>query len=195
MEVALAGGEAKREEGREEATQLKVLPPWMIRQGMQLTASQRGETAAGDVKGENGESLHDGPEAKDVKPAAEEDQEEKQRRLQEEYLKAYYAALLKRQQDAEQEAAAAAATAMQATELVVTPDEDVRDEGVREVGMKSKREDEEDDEEVEWEEVAAAAGTRVRNVIATNFLLWFFCSVNHFLCFCEVSRFSLLQMG
>ncbi|CAM6106125.1 unnamed protein product [Calypogeia fissa] len=145
VEVALAGGEAKKEEDKEEAAQLKVLPPWMIRQGMQLTASQRGETRT-DVKTENGE-LANGAEPTDVKPA-EEDKEETQRKIQEEYLKAYYAALLARQQEAQQ------ATAPPLQELVVTPDEDVK-EDVREVGVKAKREDEEDDEEVEWEEAGA----------------------------------------
>jgi transcription initiation factor TFIIE subunit alpha len=141
VEVALAGGEAKKDEGREEEAQLKVLPPWMIRQGMQLTAAQRGENRT-DLKAEDGYPVVNGnSDVKDVKPA-EEDKEETQRRIQEEYYKAYYAALMARQQEAQQ------TTMIPEQELVLTPDEDVRDPEVREVGTKAKRD--EDDEDPEW---------------------------------------------
>lgn len=45
MEVALSGMDVK-EEGTEpdtKSTSMKVLPPWMIKQGMVLTKEQRGE--------------------------------------------------------------------------------------------------------------------------------------------------------
>lgn len=45
MEVAFSGAEGKGENIKSEAesTSLKVLPPWMIKQGMNLTKEQRGE--------------------------------------------------------------------------------------------------------------------------------------------------------
>ncbi|KAL3680532.1 hypothetical protein R1sor_023488 [Riccia sorocarpa] len=154
VEVALAGGDSKKEEEKEEAAQLKVLPPWMIRQGMNLTAAQRGETVKQEVKAEEGTSP-DGPDVKDVKPA-EEDKEEVQRRIQEEYLKAYYAALLQRQQQAEQQAVEPVKVE---TEEAAGNDGETEE---RQVGTKAKRDDgddveaEEEEEEVEWEDAAAA---------------------------------------
>ncbi|BBN15758.1 transcription initiation factor TFIIE subunit alpha [Marchantia polymorpha subsp. ruderalis] len=153
VEVALAGGDTKKDEGKEEAAQLKVLPPWMIRQGMTLTASQRGE-AKSEVKTEDGASLA-GPDTKDVKPA-EEDKEEQARKIQEEYLKAYYAALLARQQGAEQPTAQP-----EPVETGAEAADGVEETGERQVGMKAKREDgdegeAEEDEDVEWEHAAAA---------------------------------------
>lgn len=45
VEVAFSGVEGKGEGIKSEAenTNLKVLPPWMIKQGMNLTKEQRGE--------------------------------------------------------------------------------------------------------------------------------------------------------
>eukprot|EP01018_Ginkgo_biloba_P003438 Gb_11908 [translate_table: standard] len=130
VEVALSGMDVKTEDSKEDvAASLKVLPPWMIRQGMNLTDEQRGG-AKQELKPDDGSSFA-GPTV-DKKPANE-DKQGIQQNIQEEYVKAYYAALLKQQQ----EAAAAAAAAE-------TPSD-------RHVGMKAKRE-EEDEEAVEWEE-------------------------------------------
>lgn len=45
VEVALSGVEVKEEDAKPDpaATSMKVLPPWMIKQGMNLTKEQRGE--------------------------------------------------------------------------------------------------------------------------------------------------------
>ncbi len=82
VEVALAGGDVKREEGKDEAAggPTKVLPPWMIRQGMSLTAEQRGEAKL-EMKSEDSAALA-GPTAPlDVKPT-EEDNEAMQKKIQ-----------------------------------------------------------------------------------------------------------------
>lgn len=78
VEVALAGGEVKKEEGKDEAAggPTKVLPPWMIRQGMNLSAGQRGE-AKEEMKSEESATLAGGMDAK----PAEEDKEAVQRKL------------------------------------------------------------------------------------------------------------------
>ena len=56
VDVELAGSGVKEgdESGRDGST-LKVLPPWMVREGMNLTKEQRGEssnTSKGDEKSE-----------------------------------------------------------------------------------------------------------------------------------------------
>lgn len=77
MEVALAGGDVKKEEKDEAAGgPTKVLPPWMIRQGMNLSATQRGEAKEEE---QNGETY--GSTSMDIKPA-EEDKEAMQKKLQ-----------------------------------------------------------------------------------------------------------------
>lgn len=45
VEVALSGVEVKEEDSKPDpaATSMKVLPPWMIKEGMNLTKEQRGE--------------------------------------------------------------------------------------------------------------------------------------------------------
>ncbi|MCO5599482.1 hypothetical protein L7F22_053586 [Adiantum nelumboides] len=141
VEVSLAGLESKEEDTKESIAggPMKVLPPWMIRDGMNLTAQQRGE-----VKQEGNyedKTFVDGS----VAPATtldskvlEDDAEAMQRKLQEEYAKAYYAALMQRQQDA-------MTSSLGHNDTLAEPD--------RVVSMKSKRE--EDDEDVEWEEADA----------------------------------------
>lgn len=62
VEVALSGTGVK-DEGAESGTNgngLKVLPPWMIKQGMNLTKEQRGETS-------NSSNLDEKSEVKDEK--------------------------------------------------------------------------------------------------------------------------------
>ncbi|XP_050376255.1 uncharacterized protein LOC126793700 isoform X2 [Argentina anserina] len=73
-----------------DTTGQKVLPPWMIKQGMNLTKEQRGEAKMDGTVG--------APEYSDDKKANAEDDE---KAFQDEYFKAYYAALIKRQQEEE----------------------------------------------------------------------------------------------
>lgn len=77
VEVALAGLEAK-EETKEEAggAALKVLPPWMIRQGMSLTAHQRGEAKV-EPKQEDGAELG-GPSVEIKEPVDDKEAIQKQ---------------------------------------------------------------------------------------------------------------------
>eukprot|EP00249_Psilotum_nudum_P009185 c21763_g1_i1 orf=143-1642(+) len=147
VEVSLAGAEIKEEDSKEDAMggTLKVLPPWMIREGMNLTAEQRGLVKQ-EVKLEEG-TLFTGPTAPDIKPA-EDSKEVAQQRLQEEYLKAYYAALMQRQQEA---SFMVDNTAVAAQPFAV----ETGNSRGRHVGAKSGREDaEEEEEEVEWEETS-----------------------------------------
>ncbi|KAI5059981.1 hypothetical protein GOP47_0024401 [Adiantum capillus-veneris] len=138
VEVSLAGAESKEEDTKENVAggPMKVLPPWMIRDGMNLTAEQRGDVKP-EAKSED-QKLADGlatTAASIDSKVLEDDKEAMQRKLQEEYAKAYYAALMQRQQDA--------ITGSLGNSDAIAASE-------REVGMKSKRE--EDDEDVEWEE-------------------------------------------
>eukprot|EP00252_Welwitschia_mirabilis_P019576 TRINITY_DN4565_c0_g1_i3.p1 TRINITY_DN4565_c0_g1~~TRINITY_DN4565_c0_g1_i3.p1 ORF type:complete len:432 (-),score=130.71 TRINITY_DN4565_c0_g1_i3:866-2161(-) len=135
VEVALSGMETKAEDSKQDGTGLKVLPPWMITQAMNLTNEQRGEIKQ-ESKSDGSKPFADTSE--DRKPSVD-DKSAAQQNIQEEYLKAYYAAIYKQQQEA---AAAAAAAASQKT-------------AERQVGMKAKREEEED--EIEWEESATEA--------------------------------------
>jgi hypothetical protein len=75
VEVALAGDVKIEEKDETAAGATKVLPPWMIREGMALNSKQRGE-----AKEERNEDTG-GPSNADVKPA-EEDKEAMQRNLQ-----------------------------------------------------------------------------------------------------------------
>ncbi|KAH9326011.1 hypothetical protein KI387_006189, partial [Taxus chinensis] len=133
VEVALSGMEIKADDSKDNVS-VKVLPPWMIKQGMNLTDEQRGEMKH-ELKPDIGSSFA-GPVA-DRKPG--DDKGGVDQSLQEEYIKAYYAAIFKQQQQAE---GAAAATTEEAS-------------SERRVGMKGKRE-EEDDEAVEWEDTPIA---------------------------------------
>lgn len=162
VEVALAGDVKIEEKDETAAGATKVLPPWMIREGMALNSKQRGE-----AKEERNEDTG-GPSNADVKPA-EEDKEAMQRKLQEEYLRAYYAAMSQQmsamsQQNASQVAAAAdnePGTAGQ------TPSTETAAEGS--AGDAVKKEDgEEDEDDVEWEDAPTAdlsgAGTIHENL-------------------------------
>ncbi|CAN1240381.1 hypothetical protein LINGRAPRIM_LOCUS2717, partial [Linum grandiflorum] len=99
VEVSFSGADGKEEDTKAEnpGSGVKILPPWMIRQGMNITQEQRGETKH--------ESKMDGVSSSgfsnDKKSAVAD--EEQSRQHQNEYFKAYYAALLKQHQ--EQEAA------------------------------------------------------------------------------------------
>lgn len=148
VEVDFSGTEEKGENIKSvsASTAMKVLPPWMIKQGMNLTKEQRGE-----VKEEakmDGSSAPAGS-SDEKKSAAETDV----KNIQDEYFKAYYAALLQRQR--EQEAA------LREQEL---PNSSISNGAAdtsfeRQVGMKSKRDDQDDGDDVEWEEAAPAGNT------------------------------------
>lgn len=167
VEVAFSGVEDKGSNIKSEntSTPMKVLPPWMIRQGMVLTNEQRGE-----VKQEsNIEGTSTAADlSEDKKSVDQKDDKNLQASLnnlmrpfqafffllniiswflmvilQDEYFKAYYAALLQRQQEQEES-------------IKVEQESFNTTEGSsRQVGMKAKREDydnDERDENVEWEE-------------------------------------------
>lgn len=128
-----------------DSTSLKVLPPWMITSGMNLTKEQRGE-----VKQEtkmDGTSTSAATQYTDDKKSTIGHDENKN--IQDEYIKAYYAALLKQQHEMEE----AAKKQLPNTLAADDPSSSTSD---RQVGMKSKRE--EDDDGTEWEEAPIAEG-------------------------------------
>ncbi|XWS47435.1 hypothetical protein CRYUN_Cryun14cG0151800 [Craigia yunnanensis] len=145
VEVAFSGLDGKEEDVKSESagTSLKVLPPWMIKQGMNLTKEQRGEVKQ--------ESKTDGSSAQqdfsdDKKSTVENDDK---KNIQDEYLKAYYAALYKKQQEIEE-------AAKKQEELSDIPlATGLSDSSKRQVGMKVKRDDNEGDD-IDWEEALVA---------------------------------------
>ncbi|XWS75749.1 hypothetical protein CRYUN_Cryun01aG0118800 [Craigia yunnanensis] len=148
VEVAFSGLDGKEDVKSESAsTSLKVLPPWMIKQGMNLTKEQRGEVKQ--------ESKTDGssaqPDFSDDKKLTVENDDKKN--LHDEYLKAYYAALYKKQQELED-------AAKKQQELSGIPlASGLSDSSKRQVGMKVKREDNEGDDDIDWEEDPVAGNT------------------------------------
>ncbi|KAI5660152.1 hypothetical protein M9H77_28945 [Catharanthus roseus] len=149
VEVAFSGLEEKGNIKSEGASApLKVLPPWMIKQGMNLTKEQRGEVKEeGKMDGSRAPAG-----ASDEKKSATEKHDEKN--IQDEYVKAYYAALLQRQREQE--------VSVKKEEELPNSNPLSGDYGTsneRQVGMKSKREDEDDGDDVEWEEEATAGNT------------------------------------
>ncbi|XP_062146522.1 uncharacterized protein LOC133854364 [Alnus glutinosa] len=153
VEVDFSGAEGKGEDikSENENTSLKVLPPWMIKEGMNLTKEQRGEVKQ--------ESRMDGSSAAvefsdDKKSTVETDDK---KNIQDEYVKAYYAALIKKQQELDE-------AAKKQDELSNTHALN----GIsgmtsnRQVGMKSKRDEDDGDDDVEWEE-APVAGSASEN--------------------------------
>lgn len=148
VEVSLAGMENQVEDSKDDVAggPMKVLPPWMIREGMNLTAEQRGEVKH-EVKSEQGESLA-GSISADVKAdekSREDDKGAMQQKIQEEYLKAYYAALMQRQQEA---------TGAFANTQVAVEKTEVHTAQHRLVGVKAKREEGDEEADVEWEEAS-----------------------------------------
>ncbi|XP_020261349.1 general transcription factor IIE subunit 1 isoform X2 [Asparagus officinalis] len=146
VEVALSGVEAIEERAVADTkpTSVKVLPPWMIKQGMNLSKEQRGE-----VKAELSTDQMSQPD--DEKKAKAESEDEKS--FQDEYVKAYYAALVQRQEEqaaaskrAQQVENNGTSTSYLSNVVSETPSE-------RQVGMKEKREE---DDDVEWEEAPPA---------------------------------------
>ncbi|KAK8588576.1 hypothetical protein V6N13_087487 [Hibiscus sabdariffa] len=147
VEVAFSGLDGKEDVKSESAsTSLKVLPPWMIKQGMNLTKEQRGEVKQ--------ESKTDGisaqPDLSDDKKSTVENDDKKN--IQDEYLKAYYAALYKKQQELEE-------AAKRQQELLDTPPATSLSDSNRQVGMKVKRDDNEGDDDIDWEEAPMAGNT------------------------------------
>ncbi|XP_057735421.1 uncharacterized protein LOC130950842 isoform X1 [Arachis stenosperma] len=131
-----------------ESNSLKVLPPWMIRQGMVLTREQRGE-----VKQEtkmDGTSTSTATQYSDDKKSSilQEDNKNIQARriiLYDEYIKAYYAALLKQQEEWQD------ASKNQEPNAPAAEDPSSSTSN-RQVGVKSKREEDEEDDGTEWED-------------------------------------------
>ncbi|ERN15868.1 transcription initiation factor IIE subunit alpha isoform X1 [Amborella trichopoda] len=152
VEVALSGVEEKEEDLKPDyaATVRKVLPPWMIKQGMNLTNEQRGEVKQ-EIKTENASIAHPLEEKK----PKEGEKQNAQTNIQEEYLKAYYAAILKRQQEEQ----AAAAYSVASTSNVMNGVSETQTE--RRVGMKVKREYNEDEDDVEWEDATPSGVSSV----------------------------------
>lgn len=137
--VDFNGTEGKGEGVKSETdgTSLKVLPPWMITSGMNLTKEQRGE-----VKQEtkmDGTSTSTSVQFTDDKKSTVGHDD---KNIQDEYVKAYYAALLKKQRELEE-----AAKNPQDANAADDPSSSTSN---RQVGLKSKRE--EDDDGTEWEE-------------------------------------------
>ncbi|XP_060959657.1 uncharacterized protein LOC133030788 [Cannabis sativa] len=97
VEVAFSGTEGQEDKKSEvDHTSLKVLPPWMIKQGMNLTKEQRGGEVKQEAKMDGGVSTTETSE--DKKSITENDDK---KNLQDEYVKAYYAALLEKQKELE----------------------------------------------------------------------------------------------
>lgn len=165
IDVAISGVEDKEDsKAGSGSTPMKVLPPWMIKQGMKLTKEQRGEVKE-DTKTEitsDSSALSD-----DKKSTVTKDEKSFQVVsfssiiqkvffrayghfeiffiwiiMQDEYFKAYYAALLERQREED---------AKRQQDLSNIDISDQHTSSDRQVGMKSKREDEIEDEDV-WEE-------------------------------------------
>ncbi|CAI9098661.1 OLC1v1035346C1 [Oldenlandia corymbosa var. corymbosa] len=112
---------------------VKVIPPWLINQGMNLTKVPLGKVTE--------EVTEDGTKtavelSEEKKPVTE--NKDVMKTYQDEYLKAYYEALMKRQ--LEQEAA---------NRDMIFPNYDVSNRASRQVGMKSKHEEEDDGDDVE----------------------------------------------
>ncbi|KAK8694321.1 hypothetical protein V6N13_071875 [Hibiscus sabdariffa] len=148
VEVAFSGLDGKEDVKSESAsTSLKVLPPWMIKQGMNLTKEQRGEVKQ--------ETASDGSSAQadlsDEKKFTVENDDKKN--IQDEYLKAYYAALYKKQQELEE------AVKNQQELSDIPPASSLPDSSNRQVGMKVKRDDNEGDNDIDWEEAPIAGNS------------------------------------
>ncbi|KAJ7978827.1 General transcription factor IIE subunit 1 [Quillaja saponaria] len=147
VEVAFSGAEGKGEDTKSEieGASQKVLPPWMIKQGMNLTKEQLGEVKQEAKMDGNSTSV----EFSDDKKSTIENDDKTN--LQDEYFKAYYAALLQKQQELEE-----AAKKQQEMSTMPVSDGPSTIASNRQVGMKSKRDDDEGDDDVEWEEAPVA---------------------------------------
>ncbi|XP_058181473.1 transcription initiation factor IIE subunit alpha-like [Rhododendron vialii] len=145
VEVAFSGVDERGEDTKSENSNsaMKVLPPWMIKQGMNLTKEQRGEVKE-EMKMEGTSAPVDLSEDKKDKKSMTQNTDAKI--LQDEYVKAYYAAILQMQQ----KEAAKREQELSNTDI----SNGVYAKSDRQVGSKSKRDDNEGDEDIEWEEAA-----------------------------------------
>ncbi|KAL3529306.1 hypothetical protein ACH5RR_008628 [Cinchona calisaya] len=148
VEVAFSGIEEKGDNIKSESSNLpmKVLPPWMIKQGMNLMKEQRGEVKEeAEIDG----SLAPVGSSDEKKSTTETDV----KKIQDKYFKVYYAALLKRQH--EQEAA------NRGQELsnsgISNGAADISSE--LQVGRKFESDDKDLGDDIEWEEAAPAGST------------------------------------
>ncbi|XP_042491049.1 transcription initiation factor IIE subunit alpha-like [Macadamia integrifolia] len=158
VEVALSGAEVKEEDTKADAgtNSMKVVPPWMIKQGMNLTKEQRGEVKQDSKIGTSSAPMSDDKKSK----VNGKEEKEDEKIIQDEYVKAYYAAFLKRQQEQEE------AAKRQELENKSNASNDVIDiPNDRQVGLKSKRDVYEREDGVEWEEASTAGNANETNIL------------------------------
>ncbi|XP_027904288.1 general transcription factor IIE subunit 1-like [Vigna unguiculata] len=134
-----------------ESSSLKVLPPWMIKSGMVLTKEQRGEVKE-EIKMDGTSTSTSAQYSDDKKSTVDHDDK---KNIQDEYIKAYYAALLKQQHEME-------ASKKQDSSDTFTENDPSSRASVRQVGIKSKHEEDDDDDGTDWEQ-APVAGTGNEN--------------------------------
>ncbi|KAL8497389.1 hypothetical protein ACS0TY_020907 [Phlomoides rotata] len=145
VEVAFTGIDEKGENVKSvnANTPTKVLPPWMIKEGMNLTKEQRGNNKA-EI---NIDGTLRAPQPSDDKKSVNGDDDNKN--LQDEYVKAYYAALLMRQREQEE-----TTKKQESTNSTISDEASIG----RQVGAKSKRDDDYEGDDVEWEEAPRTGG-------------------------------------
>ncbi|VFQ78886.1 unnamed protein product [Cuscuta campestris] len=147
VDVSFSGLEEKDVKSEGSSSPKKKLPPWMIRQGMNLTREQRGETVKQEEKMDGTSGAQEFCDDKKSEAGKVD-----VKNIQDEYIKAYYAAVLQRQQ----EQVAAAQKLKEEQNAYDAPSTSTE----RQVGMKSKREDDEGEDGFDWEEgIPAAAGS------------------------------------
>ncbi|KAK6142489.1 hypothetical protein DH2020_022837 [Rehmannia glutinosa] len=142
VEVAFSGADENEDvKSANTNTPMKVLPPWMIKEGMNLTKEQRGETRPAAKMGGTATAS----ELPDDKKSATVNEDTKN--VTDEYIKAYYAAVLVRQREQEE-------TVKKEEESPNTgiPNEVYNTPSERQVGMKSKRDADDEGDDEEWEE-------------------------------------------
>ncbi|CAA0808619.1 Transcription factor TFIIE- alpha subunit [Striga hermonthica] len=152
VEVAFSGIGDKGEDVKSAntSTPMKVLPPWMIKEGMTLTKEQRGE-ASKEMKMDGSHGTLKASELSDDKKSTIADDEAK--KIQDAYIKAYYDALLKRQREQEE-----TVKKEQESASATISNEGYNSPTDRQVGMKSKRDDDDyDGNGVQWEEAPPTA--------------------------------------
>ncbi|KAH6788557.1 Transcription factor TFIIE [Perilla frutescens var. frutescens] len=150
VEVAFTDTDEKGDVKSASTAHMKVLPPWMIKQGMNLTKEQRGETSQEAKMGGDSKAM----ELFDDKKSTAVDEDTK-RSIEDEYAKAYYDAYLKKLQHKTEE---------RIKKEAETPNNAITSEvfnasSERQVGMKSKREDDFEGDDIEWEEGPSTGNT------------------------------------
>ncbi|KAJ1695308.1 hypothetical protein LUZ63_012006 [Rhynchospora breviuscula] len=133
VEVDLGGGVKEEAQPEGKTVKAKVLPPWMIKEGMVLSKEQRGETSV--EADATQETTIDDKKQTDMMD---------DKSLKDEYYKAYYDAYHAKLQEVEaikQEVRVSASDDLFGT---------TESSSHRQVGMKSKRGDD-DNDDVEWE--------------------------------------------